>query len=131
MSAEDFDDLMLDNIYEALGTTVDIIQDGETAPLVAALRVIDKSAGVLLSDDGQAIGRGGPHAQLGTMVPMMAVMRKSLDAASVAPGDMVSCIVQLSGAWWLITNHLPKPGIAGEPKGQVYFQLRESSNGPT
>lgn len=131
MGAEDFDDLMLDSIYDTLGTTIDINQDGETAPLVAALRVIDKTAGVLLSDDGQAIGRGGPHAQLGTVIPMMACMRKSLDAASVTPGDLVSCLVELNGSWWLITNHLPRPGIAGEPKGQVYFQLRETNSGPT
>jgi hypothetical protein len=130
MGAEDFDDLMLDSIYETLGTDVEVVPVEGTSDSAIALRVIDKSAGVLLSDDGQAIGRGGPHAQLGTMVPMMAVKSQSLIAASLSPGDLVGHLVEMSGAWWTITNHLPRPGIAGEPKGQVYYQLREA-NGPS
>lgn len=134
-----FDDLMLDPIYDTLGVDVTVFAPEEPgtdtgtdpAPLpVFVGRVIDKTAGVEVegaTGRGRNDGRGG--VGMHTVVPVMAVKAKDLAAQGLDPEDLLKCEVALNGTTWVIQNHLPRPGIYGEPGGQVYFQMRKRRDG--
>jgi hypothetical protein len=117
----DFDDLMLDPIYDTLGVAVVIHSPDETEddePLFAGT-VIDKTAGVEIDENNLGVK---------SVVPMMAVKAKDLTAQGLQPKDLLNLNVDLNGTTWTIANHIPKPGIYGEPGGQVYYQMRKPRN---
>lgn len=120
-----WDDLMLDPIYDTLGVDVEILSNDDgsvTDPLVVfAGRVIDKTAGVKVEESG-AVG-------VYTVVPMMAVKSKDLIAQGLAVEDLLNLEVTLNGTTWIIQNHIPKPGIYGEPGGQIYYHMRKRRDG--
>jgi len=120
-----WDDLMLDPIYDTLGVDVEILSNDDgsvTDPLVVfAGRVIDKTAGVKVEESG-AVG-------VYTVVPMMAVKSKDLIAQGLAVEDLLNLEVTLNGTTWVIQNHIPKPGIYGEPGGQIYYHMRKRRDG--
>lgn len=118
-----WDDLMLDPIYDTLGVAVVIHSPDETEddpPLFAGV-VIDKTAGVKVEETGSV----GVY----TVVPMMAVKSKDLAAQGLKPEDLLGRDVLLNGTTWVIQNHIPKPGIYGEPGGQTYYQMRKRRDG--
>lgn len=121
----DWDDLMLDPIYDTLGVDVEIEGSAEASdtepPVVFAGRVIDKTAGVKVEESG-ATG-------IFTVVPMMAVKTKDLTAQGLAPEDLLDLAVLLNGTTWIIQNHIPRPGIYGEPGGQTYYHMRKRRDG--
>jgi hypothetical protein len=113
--ALDYDALLLDPIYDALG--VDAVLDLGTAGTVE-LVVLDKTEGVLLESPNNGL-------QLATSKPAACVRVSELNANSLARADLKNLPIAFNGGSWKIVATQPKPVPTGS--GELYLILQQGA----
>lgn len=113
----DFDDLMLDPIYDTLGVEVDFYKGATSEGTFATLVVIDKTRGAEVNQTGKV--------EVRTVLPSLAMKAKDVHSLNLTPGEFVGCTLTMNGVDWKVFNHGPVPGIYGELGGQYYLHLRK------
>jgi hypothetical protein len=109
----DFQSLLYDPIYDAIGVSASLTSSAGTS---ASVTVLDKTAGVAV----------GTNSLVETVKPACIVRAAELASNNIARADLSNGNITFNGATWRIKGTQPRPSPNGEADGEyLLFLLNE------